>query len=497
MFEPLLAPALLLALVLPLASAAWARTGCRPLVLAAVAATLPAAAAMAGTTVSLTGLGLELDAFGGLVLLLVFGVGATVVAYAGRNLRHEPYQDRFVRVASLLVPAAATVALADNRVVLATAWVATSWITIALIRTGPTTGREARSLRVRRSFALGDACFVTAMALLVTEVGPVWLAGLLIVIAAASRSASGPFLRWLPDSLGAPTPASALLHAGVVNGGAIVLIKLAPVSTELALVAAAAVLIGGLTCVFAEAVMLTRPDVKGQLAWSTIAQMSFTMLLCGAGLHVAAGLHLVAHGFYKGALFLGSGSSVRALVRRRTAPPATTWAPGRATLISTSAFAAAGLAVLATAAAAGASFTGDTAVPLGLAWVAAGCATAAALHRTARLPQAVGAVALGSAVVAVYALLVLALKDVVAPSIATVDAALPATVVVPVLLALVGVAATYHHRGAPDRMLARAWRVARAAGRPTAAPRLHLPGPLAWRPDATAPVHQPAMQHGA
>jgi NADH:ubiquinone oxidoreductase subunit 5 (subunit L)/multisubunit Na+/H+ antiporter MnhA subunit len=492
MLESLAPPALVLALVATGLAAALPRAGSRLLGVAAALAAVPAVAAIAGTTITLPGI--EVDAFGGLVLLLVFGIGATVVAYAERNLRHEPYQQRFVRIAALLLPASATVALADELALLGAAWVATSWITVALIRTGPAAGIEARSLRVRRSFAAGDLCFVAAMALLSAEVGPTWLAGLLVVVAAASRSAAGPFLRWLPDSLGAPTPASALLHAGVVNGGAIVLIGLAPVTTEIAVVAAAAVLIGGLTCIFAEAVMLTRPDVKGQLAWSTIAQMSFTLLLCGAGLHVAAALHLVAHGFYKGALFLGSGSTVRGMVRRRVAPPASR-SIGRAT--SLGAFAAMGIVVLATAAAAGATFTGDAAVPLGLAWVAAGCATAAALHRARGAGQVTGALALGGAAVALHAVVALALKDVVAPGLALDDAALPAAVVLPVLAALAAVAATRDHRGAPESLLARAWRIARAAGRPTAAPRLHVPGPLAWRPDAPAPIHQPALQHGA
>lgn len=491
MLDEIAPPLLLVALLAPLAAVVRPRLGHRPVLAAAVVVTVPAAAALSGTTVELPGI--ELDRFGGLVQLLVFGVGATVLAFAGRNLRGEAYQERFVRVASVLVPVSASVAMASHHLVLAAAWVATSLATVALVRTGPTGGVEARSLRLRRAFLVGDACFVVAMVLLHLEVGPTAVAGLLVVVAAAARSASGPFLRWLPDSLGAPTPSSALLHAGVVNGGAIVLIRLAPVTAEVAIVALAAVIVGGLTCVVAEAVMLTRPDVKGQLAWSTIAQMSFTMLLCGAGLHVAAALHLVAHGLYKGALFLGSGASVRALVRRRTAPGVRAEHRPVATVV---AFALTGATMLLVASVAGASATGDTLVPLALAWVAAGCATAAALHR-ARGIRHVTVLSIGSALVGIYAVVSLELKDLIGPAVAVADPALPALVVVPVLAALVLVAATRDHRGAPDSALASAWRRARALGRPKAAPTLELPGPFAWRPDVPAPIHQQALQHGA
>ena len=427
-----------------------------------------------------------------LLLSLIIGMGATVLAFAARSLRHEPYRRRFAITGALLVVSGAALVLATNLVAVAVAWVATSWLAVALIRTGPAAGVSERSARAMRSFAIGDAAVLAALVILATatgstaiadldQAGPLALgaAGVLVVLAAASRSASGPFFRWLPDSLGAPTPSSALLHAGVVNGGALLMIKLAPATAETLPGAVTALVIGGATCVFAEAVMLTRPDVKGRLAWSTIAQMSFTMVLCGLGLHIAAGLHLVAHGFYKGALFLGSGSAVRQTVRHQRAPLGS---GGR----HAGAFVLAGSAAAATVWATGTHVHADLAVPLGLACVAAGCATQAAMRRAATGRGRLAAATTGSALLVAYLLVTLGLEGAVDADLAVADPVLSAWWVLGVLGALAAVALA-------PRDLA-VWKQVRAAGRPTAAPRSVLPVPLAWRRPTTTPSQQiPAL----
>ncbi|MCL4105188.1 UNVERIFIED_CONTAM: hypothetical protein GTU68_018895 [Idotea baltica] len=108
----------------------------------------------------------------------------------------------------------------------------------------------------------------------------------------------------------APTPVSALLHAGVVNAGGFLLIRFADVMLLSPLVLAGLVLIGGFTALFGGLVMLTQPTVKASLAWSTVAQMGFMILQCGLALFPLALLHIVAHSLYKAHAFLSSGSAV-------------------------------------------------------------------------------------------------------------------------------------------------------------------------------------------
>jgi len=109
----------------------------------------------------------------------------------------------------------------------------------------------------------------------------------------------------------APTPVSALLHAGVVNLGGFVLIRFAPLLEQAMAARVLLVALGLATAVLAGMVMLTRISIKVRLAWSTVAQMGFMLLECGLGLYTLAALHLVGHSLYKAHAFLASSTVVR------------------------------------------------------------------------------------------------------------------------------------------------------------------------------------------
>lgn len=131
-----------------------------------------------------------------------------------------------------------------------------------------------------------------------------------IIIAALIQSAIFPFHRWLLSAMTAPTPASALMHAGFVNGSGILLALFSTVlfrSNTLILL----FVIGGLTAIIAQFIKLIQVNVKQKLACSTIAQMGFMIMQCGLGLFNAAIVHLILHGFYKAYLFLSSGEEVQ------------------------------------------------------------------------------------------------------------------------------------------------------------------------------------------
>jgi NADH:ubiquinone oxidoreductase subunit 5 (subunit L)/multisubunit Na+/H+ antiporter MnhA subunit len=133
---------------------------------------------------------------------------------------------------------------------------------------------------------------------------------LLVVVAALVRCAQIPFHGWLPRSLVAPTPASALLHAGLVNAGGVILIRFAPVVARSVPATALGLALATLGVVIGAAVMRTRTEVKSALVWSTTAQMGFMLVQVLVGLGAAAAAHLIAHGAYKSNLFLLSGSTI-------------------------------------------------------------------------------------------------------------------------------------------------------------------------------------------
>ncbi len=291
-------------------------------------------------------LGLVADRVTSVLLLLVLGVSAVVQAFAGRYLGGDVRAGRFFNGANLLTFSTALMVTSVTFIGLAIAWTVAGISVVLLL--AMYSGFEAAREGVRRAvriFVIGDVAIWAAVILATIEWGSLDLRTLgqsgpelagasmlvpvacLLVVAAMARSAQLPLQSWLPATLAVPTPVSALLHAGVVNAGGILLVRLSPVfgasseATHLAFFAGAA------TTVYGTALMLSKTDVKGALAHSTMGQMGFMIMTCGLGAYAAAVFHLFAHGMYKATLFLGSGAAVHSKVRHAKAPPVGTATP--------------------------------------------------------------------------------------------------------------------------------------------------------------------------
>lgn len=134
-------------------------------------------------------------------------------------------------------------------------------------------------------------------------------AAVFLAVAAVLQSALVPMHGWLTDAIEAPTPVSALLHAGVVNAGGFLLIRFADVMLGAPIVLVALIIVGGFSALLGSVVMLTQSAAKTALAWSTVSQMGFMMLQCGLGLFPLAILHIVAHSLYKAHAFLSAAEA--------------------------------------------------------------------------------------------------------------------------------------------------------------------------------------------
>jgi len=137
---------------------------------------------------------------------------------------------------------------------------------------------------------------------------------LLLFMGATGKSAQLPLYTWLPDAMAGPTPVSALIHAAtMVTAGVYMVVRsnfLFSISPEAMLVVA---WVGGLTALFAATIGLVQTDIKKVLAYSTVSQLGFMFLACGVGAYTAAIFHLMTHAFFKGLLFLGSGSVIHGM----------------------------------------------------------------------------------------------------------------------------------------------------------------------------------------
>ncbi|GAB3081763.1 putative inorganic carbon transporter subunit DabA [Micromonospora schwarzwaldensis] len=326
--------------------------------------------------------GVRVDRFGALFVLLVCGLAAVVAGYARRYLDGEPGARALQARVAAATTATLVMATAPSLVQLAVGWIAAGHLLIGLIghyRDQPRVRAAAR--RTRRLFLVGDAALVAGLALLVTPTGdadldavraeagdrPGWLlavAGALLLVAGAVRSAQVPAHRWLPSTLDAPTPVSAFLHAGMVNVAGFLMITLAPVVTAAPGMMPAMVLVGLVTAVSGLLFAAVRTDVKGTLARSTVAQMGFMLAQCGLGAFGLAAVHLVGHAVYKAYAFLSAGGTLQAQARAAGAPRPAGPPPTRSRVLAAATVV---VAVLATELLLGATVSGA----LGAALVAA------------------------------------------------------------------------------------------------------------------------------
>jgi NAD(P)H-quinone oxidoreductase subunit 5 len=320
------------------------------------------------TLISVRGIrvSIRLDAVSVVMLLLVSFIGWVVVRYAATYLDGESRQGAFTGWLGLTLASVLMLVLSGDLIQLVGFWIATSLFLHQLLlfypdRIAARRGAAKKFLAAR----IGDGALIIAAVLLTlaygrTEIAPILSAaragaggGLAIVgavflaLAAVLKSAQFPMHGWLTEVMEAPTPVSALLHAGVVNAGGFLLIRFADVMVLAPSVLAGLVLIGGFTALFGGLVMLTQPAVKTSLAWSTVAQMGFMILECGLALFPLALLHIVAHSLYKAHSFLASGGAVELIAaNRRPGPVAIPKADavGRAFLLALAIYVAVGFA---------------------------------------------------------------------------------------------------------------------------------------------------------
>ena len=133
---------------------------------------------------------------------------------------------------------------------------------------------------------------------------------LLIIFAAIIKSAQFPFHIWLPFTLEGPNPISALMHAGIVNAGAFIANRFAPLFLHGSVALHVALVIGFITAILGSSMMLMQNDIKKALAYSTVGQMGYMMLEIGSGAFALAIYHMMVHGIFKASLFLGSGGAI-------------------------------------------------------------------------------------------------------------------------------------------------------------------------------------------
>ncbi|CAA6816013.1 MAG: NADH dehydrogenase, subunit 5 [uncultured Sulfurovum sp.] len=271
-------------------------------------------------------------------------LGLVIRKYSTKYMWDEPGYKRFFILLNFIFSAIYLLVMSNNLIVLTIAWQLMSIALYLLI----TFNVESKSAIKNGGWTmlihkLADLFFIIAVILTykvfksfdLGELSNIWLEmsksggiddpliyviGFLFLFAAMMKSAIIPFHLWLPYTSEAPTPVSALMHAGVVNVGGILLNKMAFLLLLTPAVLNVAFVMGLITAIGASILMLAVSDIKRSLGYSTVGQMGYMIMEVGLGAFSLAIYHLMVHGIFKASLFLESGSLINSARKEPNVP---------------------------------------------------------------------------------------------------------------------------------------------------------------------------------
>jgi NADH-quinone oxidoreductase subunit L len=292
--------------------------------------------------------GFFVDHLTSVLLIVVTTIGMLVHIYSIGYMAHDDAYWRFFAYLNLFMVSMLLLVLADSWLLLFVAWELVGLCSYLLI--GHWYRKNSAALAAKKAFIVnrvGDVGFalgimaifvnthtlnirdsIAALTGNVVQYGcpgvppncaydspiPIWVIALLILAGAIGKSAQFPLHVWLPDAMEGPTPVSALIHAAtMVNAGVYMVARANPIFASAPQVMTVVAGIGIFTAILAASIAMTQTDIKRVLAYSTLSQLGYMFASLGVGAFTAAIFHLMTHGFFKGLLFLGSGSVIHAV----------------------------------------------------------------------------------------------------------------------------------------------------------------------------------------
>jgi NADH-quinone oxidoreductase subunit L len=287
-------------------------------------------------------LGFLLDPLSAVMLFVVTFVGFWIHIYSIGYMAEDPGYQRYFTYMNLFMGAMLLLILGNNFLVMFVGWEGVGLCSYLLIgfwfeeKFPPYAGRKA--FIVNR---IGDAGFLIGLFALATTFGTLnfreifgriaadphvvqepyllglslaGFVGLCLFIGAVGKSAQIPLFVWLPDAMAGPTPVSALIHAATMVTAGVYMVARSNVIYQLTSgVSTLVAVVGCVTAIFAATIGLAQTDIKKVLAYSTVSQLGYMFLAAGVGAYGVAIFHLMTHAFFKGLMFLGSGSVIHAM----------------------------------------------------------------------------------------------------------------------------------------------------------------------------------------
>jgi len=273
--------------------------------------------------------GLLLDQLSICFVLLITGVGTLIHIYSISYMSHDQDRRRFFAFLNLFIAAMLLLVLGDSYLSLYVGWEGVGLASYLLI--GFWNQKPAYATASKKAFVMnrvGDMGLSFAIMIAFATMGTVSFAGvaeqventseaaltgmgIMLLIAAAGKSAQFPLQAWLGDAMAGPTPVSALIHAATMVTAGVYLITRSNFVFDAAPTAQLlVVIVGAITLMFGALIGTAKDDIKKALAASTMSQIGYMILAAGLGPvgYAFAIMHLLTHGFFKAGMFLGAGS---------------------------------------------------------------------------------------------------------------------------------------------------------------------------------------------
>ena len=289
-----------------------------------------------------------LDPLSGVFLLFITGVGLLIHIYSVGYMHGDSGFYRFFAYLNLFMFMMLTLVLGDNLLVLFVGWEGVGLCSYLLI--GYYIERQEAGDAAKKAFIvnrIGDFGYSIGVMVAVTlftsisfvdktvgdkvipslltqaaekpiEAVGVWgvmtVIAILLFVGACGKSAQVPLFVWLPDAMAGPTPVSALIHAAtMVTAGLYLTARCSVIFTHSQTAMLIVAVIGAFTAMFAATIGIAQNDIKKVLAYSTVSQLGYMFLACGAGAFTAGIFHVMTHAFFKALLFLGAGSVIHGM----------------------------------------------------------------------------------------------------------------------------------------------------------------------------------------
>ena len=262
-------------------------------------------------------------------VLLITGVGTLIHIYSISYMEHDENRRRFFAYLNLFIAAMLLLVLGNSYLNLYVGWEGVGLASYLLI--GFWNQKPAYATASKKAFVMnrvGDMGLSFAIMIAFATLGTTSFAGveaashhaseaaltaigIMLVVAAAGKSAQFPLQAWLGDAMAGPTPVSALIHAAtMVTAGVYLIVRSNFIFDAAPTAQLVVVIVGAITLIFGALIGTAKDDIKKALAASTMSQIGYMILAAGLGPvgYAFAIMHLLTHGFFKASMFLGAGS---------------------------------------------------------------------------------------------------------------------------------------------------------------------------------------------